>query len=63
MIDSDIEHGKLLNGKQGGHIDAPTEADVDAFVQGASDVGDAATDIGRMIAELAQSGVRPMGKP
>lgn len=63
MTDRDIEHGKLLNGRQAGHISAPTEGDVQAFVMRASDVGDAATSLARRLAELADDGVRPVKDP
>jgi len=63
MTDRDVEHGKLLNGRQAGHINAPTNAEVDAFVERASDVGDAATGIARRLAELASEGVRSVKDP
>jgi len=63
ISDRDIEHGKLLSGKRAGHINAPTNAEVDAFVERASDVGDAAMDLARRLAELADRGVRLVGDP
>lgn len=63
MSDREVDFGKLLNGKQAGHVDAPTPADVDAFVKRASDVGDAASSIARRLAELADACVRPLRNP
>jgi len=63
MTDREVEHGKLLNGRQAGHINAPTNAEVDAFVERASDVSDAATDIARRLDELADEGVRSVKDP
>jgi hypothetical protein len=63
VTNSDVDNSKLLHGKHGGHVDAPTETDVDALVKRASDVGDTATDIARRLAELADQGVRPVRDP
>lgn len=63
MSDGDVEHGRLLNGRSGGHIDAPNEVAVDRFIQRASDIGDTATDISRRVAELVDYGVRPLRDP
>lgn len=63
MTDRDVEHGKLLSGKQAGHINAPTQTDVEAYTARASDVGDAATALAHKVAALAQDGIRLVEVP
>ncbi|MFT4215627.1 MAG: hypothetical protein QM619_00345 [Micropruina sp.] len=63
MTDRDVERGKLLNGRRPGHINAPTRFDVDAFVQRASEVGDVASGVAQKLAELADTGARPVEEP
>lgn len=56
--------GKLLNSKQAGHSDLPTDSDVDVFSATASDVGEAAQALAVRIARLVDdSGVRTVREP
>jgi hypothetical protein len=63
MTDRDVDRGRLLNGKQAGHINAPTQTDVEAYIAWASDVGDAAMALARKLDGLAESGIRPVDVP
>ena|GEM_PF-4151576 len=63
MSDSDVEPGRLLNGKTSGHIDPPSKANVDNFVARASEVGDAATALASRVAALADDGIRSVPNP
>lgn len=63
MTDRDVGRGRLLNGKQASHINAPTQTDLEAYIARASDVGDAAMALARKLDGLAESGTRPVGVP
>ena len=63
FTDSDIERGKLLNAKSQGHINAPTQADVDGFERRASEVGDLASALGNELAQIYDSQPREVRVP
>lgn len=55
---------QLLNSKTAKHLDPPTGSDVDAFCARASEVGDAAQALARVVAQLVEEkGERTVRKP